>query len=759
MGIQKKSTFARFTRHLLFSPIHVCCTLTSVFIAQNTVAESVSAESVDEVIITASKRNLALKDFSGSVTVVQGDALNPLATISDIANQVPGLTATNIGLRNTTALTIRGLRTDQTGSKDYAGDGGTVATYIDNIPMQGFFVPPAMGLKDLQQIEAVRGPQGTLYGNASVGGLIRYVTAKPDLTKNAVSINASLSQTAESDDLNHETDVVVNVPLIDNTLGIRVLLSKEKNAGFIDNEYLLTGEQQDTNADETDQARASILWRPVDELSIRGTYSYQKINTDDRQASNEAVTGDEFSATSKYLQPLNGELHLSSADADYDFGFATLTASLSRSDYTSKTIGDQTDFLLTNYGDGYYAEYEDFSAFTRGDVDVIKNSGELRLVSPNDQSLRWLVGAFVSNDDLDVTIADRVPGFDAVFDEDRPDDLDYLATQTEVLNEKAIYAEVAYDLLANWEVVVGVRHFKFKDDLKICSLLFPASEPYEGDNYPLACVNDKDNTSGSLGKFSTKYKFSDSQNIYFTVAEGFRRGGTNLMPVEITNNRSYAPDKVVNYEVGTHSDFLDGKIQFNGSLFYMDWKDIQVSTYTEEGYNIIANAGKARSKGIELETLAQLNQAWNVRFSYSYTDAALTGKPLVLVSNEYDEITVQSGDRLPGSPKQQWSLGLGYQQALTVATLTGRVSYSYSGDITTALNKNFADYEQLDGYGTVNAQIGLQWSNWQFAAFANNLGNTQAITGKRSASRYGELGQFDYITRPRTIGLTAHYHF
>jgi iron complex outermembrane receptor protein len=758
MTTKKISTKTVCTSRALLASLPICCALAPLLMAQTVAAESNSAGAVEEVVITASKRNQTLKDFPGSVTVVPGDTLNPNATISDVANQVPGLTVTNIGPRNSAALIIRGLRTDQLGSNDFAGDGSTVTTYVDNVPLQGFFVPPSIGLKDLQQIEVLRGPQGTLYGNASVGGLIRYVTAKPDLTKNTVAINAAVSQTAESSSFNYDTDLVVNTPLIDNTLGVRLLLGKQSNAGFIDNKSLLSGKKDDINSDQTTQLRATILWKPTDEFSLTSGYNYQKINADDRQASNESVTGDKYTASNKYLQPMEGDLRLSSVDAVYDFGWATLTASASRYDYTTKTQADQTDFLLHTYGEGYYAEDPNFSAFRRGDVDVVKNSGELRLVSPNDQPLRWLVGAFVSTDDLDVAIADYVPGFYKTFDEKRPHDLDYLFSQTEKLREQSVYTEVAYDVKPQWEVSVGARHFRYKDALASCSLVFPARTEYVGDNYPLACSNDDDDQSGYLSKFSTKYKFNQHQNIYFTVAEGFRRGGANLLPVEVNHNRSYKPDTVTNYEIGSHSDFMDGKIEFNGSLFYMDWKKIQVSATTEEGYGITANAGTARSKGVELETLTQLNEAWSARLSYTFTDAALT-ESVVIISNEGDTINAHSGDRLTGAPKHQWNLGLNYQQAIKTATLFAGINYAYSSDTTTALNKSFADYAHLNGYSMVNAHVDVSLRNMSFGLFVNNMGNTHAVTGKRTTTFYGANGQFDYITRPRTLGLKASYQF
>ncbi|MES2675709.1 MAG: TonB-dependent receptor [Pseudomonadota bacterium] len=733
------------------------CGISFLLISVPTIADATDpVTQIEEVVVTASKRDQRLKDFSGSVSVVKMDSLKPLATLSDIANQVPGLSVINNGPRVATAITMRGLRMDNMSANDFGGDGATVASYVDNIPLQGFFVPPAFSFKDLQQIEMLRGPQGTLYGNSSIGGLIRYVTAKPDLSKTIVNINASVSQTAASYGSNYDTDLIVNAPLIDNTLGVRLMFGKENNAGFIDNDYLLDGKKRDINSDETSQIRATVLWQPTDLFSLTSSYHYQKINADDRQAANKNFTQDNHTSSSRYLQPMQGELRLSSIDAVYDFDWAKLTASASRYDYTTQSMADQTDFLLTVYGEGYYAEYEDFSAFTRGDVDVIKNSGELRLVSAEDQSLRWILGAFLSTDDLDVSIVDYVPGFAAVFAEERPNDLDFIRTQAETLHEQSAYGELAYDIKPEWEVVLGARYSKYKDDLNVCSLLFPTSTEYVGSNYPLECLPSDDTQTKSLGKFSTKYKFSENQNIYFIAAEGFRRGGANFLPVEIDHNRSYKPDTVVNYEVGTHSDFLNSTLQLNGAVFYMDWKKIQVSTTIEEGDSVTANAGTARSKGFELGALAQLNQAWDLRIGYSYTDAALT--ETVMSINGGDE-NAYAGDRLPGAPQDEWNLGLDYQQAIDTATLTAGIDYYYASKITTALNKDYADYANLSGYSMVNAQANVIWRNWRAGVFVNNMGNTLAITGRRTTTNFGAQGQFDYVTRPRTVGLNVGYKF
>ena len=763
MAIKKSFSRLSITAKSIIFPIQLCCAIAPLLIAQSVVAAE-SVENIDEVIVTASKRNQSLKDFSGSVSVIRGDSFNPGASISDLADQVPGLSVINNGPRAISAVTIRGLRMDEVSPRDTGGDGSTVTTYIDNIPLQGFFAPPANSLKDLEQIEVLRGPQGTLYGNASSGGLIRYVTAKPDLTKTTVKLETSASQTKESEDTNYGADLIVNAPLIDDVLGVRLLLSKEDNAGFIDGEslykfqqdkansdYITTyiGEKADINSDETKQFRASVLWKPVDELSLSASHSYQKINADDRQSTNKEITGDKFSATNYFLQPSEGILKLSSLDATYDFGWATMTASASVYDYIMDSTADQTDFLLTLdtlNGWGYYTSYDDFTAFTRNNINVDKNSGELRLVSPNDQPLRWLVGTFVSKDDLDVSTVDRVPGFKNVFGEDRTDAFDYLATQTEVLDENSIYSELAYDLTPDWEIAVGGRYFKYEDDLEVCSITFPN---------PIGCVSDDDDNSGSLAKFSSKYKFSESKNIYLAISEGYRRGGANLLPIEITHNRSYEPDTVVNYEVGTHSDFYNGKLQFNGSIYLMDWKKIQVSSVVE-GYGAVVNAGTARTKGIELETITELNRHWNLKLSYSLADAELT--ETILAVSGGDE-NANSGDRLPGAPKHEWNLGLNYQNSFADGEFDAGINYSYASDMTTALNKTFADYALLDSYRMVNARASVTLRNWQLGVFANNMTNTHAVTGKRTATLYGEHGQSDFITRPRTLGIKVGYQF
>lgn len=698
---------------------------------------------IEEVIVTAAKRAQSLEDFTGAISVVNN--FSGVNNIGDIATQVPGFSIVDAGPRNPTGLVIRGLRMNEVDANDLGGDGSMVASYVDNIPLQGYFVPPSFSLKDLQQVEVIRGPQGTLYGNASIGGLIRYITAKPELDKSTVRIGGELSQTDHSDDLNYDTDLVVNTPLIDNTLGLRLMLGKTENAGFIDNPYLINGAQDDINDDETRQARISLLWQANEKFSLNTMYDYQKVNVGDRQASNESFTGDEYTASSRILQPMQGELQLASIDANYEMEWATLTASVNHYDYQYADRADQTDYFIwldDYYEMFYYTSYEDMYGVAAANVDVLKDSAELRLASADDQRLRWLVGAFYSRDDLNVAYKETVPGFGAFIGEDRPADIDYFSTQDETLDEISTYAELTYDLTAKWEAGIGGRYFRYDDDLEKCSAVYPAD---------LLCENGDDVSNDTLGKFSTTYRFSDDHKAYLIVGEGYRRGGANLTPPDVTINSFYAPDKATNYEAGFNAWWLDQRLNLNIALFTINWENIQVDMTSEDGRSFIGNAGEARSQGVELDGSLQLTDAFTLRAAYSDTDAQIT--------ETVAEISVYDGDRLPGSPGTQWSLSLDFNQEFNGALWDASIGMNRIGDVTTALNADSYNYQRLDSYTIANARAGVTLGNWRLGAFVNNIENTRGITGARSDEYYGEQGQFEYVTRPRTIGMSVTYQY
>ena len=167
--------------------------------------------------------------------------------------------------------------------------------------------------------------------------------------------------------------------------------------------------------------------------------------------------------------------------------------------------------------------------------------------------------------------------------------------------------------------------------------------------------------------------------------------------------------------------------------------------------NVWDNAGKARSQGIELDASAQLSNTFTLRGGYSYTDAQIT--------ESVEDIGVYDGNQLPGSPRTQWNISLDYATSFAAADVDASIGLNRVGDVYTALNSESSSYQRLDSFTTANARIGVTLSNWRVGAFVNNIENTRGITGKRSNYWHGDQGQFEYVTRPRTIGLSATYQY
>src|SRR5690606_16704963 len=193
----------------------------------------------------------------------------------------------------------------------------------------------------------------------------------------------------------------------------------------------------------------------------------------------------------------------------------------------------------------------------------------------------------------------------------------------------------------------------------------------------------------------------------------------------------------------------------SGALFYIDLEDIQISTALDNGYYVIANAAAARSQGLELDAQFTLTQGWTLRAGFAFTDAELSED----VADINGAANAYAGDRLPGSPRYQYSLGVDYSHTFDRVTLDAGLGVSRASEIYTELNDEFTDYDRLNGYTIANAQVGVIWRNWRADLFVHNIANTRGVTGKRTDYYFGEQGQFEYVTRPRTIGVSVNYTY
>lgn len=712
---------------------------------------------LEEVIVTGVKRPVSRQEYAGSLSAIDAQQLqeaNPRSVV-DLAAMVPGFNVLDTGARNPTPMIVRGVNFAAFDANDLGGDGETVATYVNNMPLQGYFVPPQFSIKDVSNIEVLRGPQGTLYGASSLTGLLRYETQRPLMNENSLQLHTRLSTTDQSDDINSDSDIIANIGVLEDTLALRMLLGYQNIGGFIDNDALLTGAEDDINDEQGHELRLSLNYQPTERLNIFLMGHTQESEIGDRQASNASFTGEDYSASSRYKQPLEGQLDVLNLEIRYDWDALTLMAIGGYYRYDEQQQTDETDFLQNAY---YYApdfttiyeDYADFSAYRDADFDVDQNSLELRLLSNTDGHIHWLAGVFYSKNDLDAAYDDITPGLFANYlGQDTANDIDTSVRQTEELTDAAIYAEVAVDIHPAAQITVGGRYFDYGDDITVC-----ASYPnYFADVY---CDSQDVSDTGTQFKLAGLYRLSEHQALYLNISEGFRRGGANYNPTEVESNKRYDPDTTLNYELGFNGNLLQQRLQLNAALFYIEWSDIRVDSVNDLGYLIFSNANDAVSQGLEVSVNALLSEQFSLQSSYAYANAYLSEDAL-----NYNGVGDNGfkNDRLPGSPKDQVYLGLRFTETFYHWGVQANLNAHYSGAIKTQLNDTHLDYQELGGYTLWHANVFIDQDHWRVGAFINNLTNKRAVTGIRGESYYGAQGAFEYINRPRTVGIDLSYRF
>lgn len=704
---------------------------------------------LEETLVTALKqRPIKRNDYMGSVSLVDREELqrNYPSNIIDIAAIVPGLHGQDTGARNPTPVTIRGLNFDPVSSNDLGSDGTTVASYVDDIPLQGYYSPPQFIVKDLARVEVLRGPQGTLYGASSLAGLIRYETRKPTLDEFSVNLHTRISQTAESNDSNYDSDIITNLPLVDDTFAARILLSYTDNGGFIDNDYLSDGAKKDINDEQITAARLHLLYQPSDRMTIALMAQQQEVKVKDRQADNATFTGKNYHASHRYLQPMKGDLQTSSLSFSYDFERATFEIYSSFYEYDQQQTKDLTDLYLHYYG--YPSSYQ---SFEESDVNATQLSVEAKVSSQLEGPFNGVIGIFYSDNDLTVSLdeylSDQAATFQAV---------EFSASQDQNLKDLALFTELNWSASPILEFTVGGRYFDYSDNAEACSAF--ATDP-------LVCYDESVDDNHNSFKIAGLYRLTDNINFYANISEGFRRGGANPgIPDELANRRNYTPDTTVNYEVGINSLLWQQRLRLNIGLFYIDWADVQLVSYeavpsTGQLVSYIANANDAVSQGIELEIDTQLNSVLSLITSISYVDATLSqNAPSYNDADGFGD-NGYNHDRLPGSPKTQAYMTVLFKQMIAQFEFDASVSANYIGNVTTQLNDEHVNYTELGGYTLLNANMGLGEDYWHVRLFMNNVTNKRAVTGQQGDFYYGPQGKFSYINQPRTVGVDVNYQF
>jgi len=743
---------------------------------------SATASNDTEIVVTALKRatNLQRTPLAISAIGAQSLANQGITDSSQLARATPNLVIrenSNGGSR----VTIRNI---------YASGEPTVGLYYDETPITGSVgvssdaggTTPDIRLFDVERVEVLRGPQGTLYGAGSMAGTVRLIFNKPDLYHYDGSMSGQLS-TVSHGDLGYNLQGEVNVPIAEGVLAARAVGFYEHQGGWLENSTLGL---HDFNKSKSYGGRLLVRFRPVDNLTIDGMAVLQdrhgySSSWDYQEYVNGGPKYDQSLAT---LTPQRDKLQLYSGTLNWDFGFATLTAIASYSkrnlafnfDYTPYFTGAAAKATPTSAGCLRYnnipaggacdpaqlAGYRDY-ALSQAPITAYQpqstrtSTQEVRLAN-GDHRLQWTIGGYHSyrknfvDSSLDTT--DAVTG-KMLF----PHKIWYRRTVLDILEQYAAFGEVTYKLTHKLSLTAGLRYFDYKKtdtgEVQVGNIVVG--------NYPQPPITAHSSENGTVLKFNASYQLTRDVMLYASASQGFRPGGVNEsigLPAALG---PYHSDSLWDYEIGFKTAWFDRKLIINGDIFQINWKNLQVSASANDGaFGFITNAGDVRVRGIEIESTIRPIDRLTLQASGSYTVAKLRGDEVAPPG-----ITIigagSDGDYVPMTPKWtlQGSAGYVFPVSDSLEVLT-YADVNYMGPSWTQFDRVNAYEHRLPGYALTGLRFGLQSSDnrWGVYAFVNNVFNVLGLTSKNGGASTGGLDAINVVSvRPRTIGLNFRTKF
>ena len=735
-----------------------------------------------EVVVTAQKRNEALADIPMSVSVVASEALErqQADNFQDLVSMVPGLSI-NTNTRGVSRITLRGVNT--------GGVASTVGVYVNDVPFgsssglaNGAVLAGDFDTFDMSRIEVLRGPQGTLYGASSLGGVIKYVANEPSTDGFEGRLQATMEDVSGGD-AGYAVTGVLNVPMGE-SFAIRASGFYRQDEGFIDSignnpvpslqnpdVNIFDGTRVDKNLNglESTGGRISALFEPSDSFSLNLTALFQDIksdNTDIFEAdpdNYDPLYGD-LVASRYYPEPTDSEYRIYSATIDWDTGPVRLQSVTSWGEF-KQTFQDDATLIPLQVAPGVFIPLSPLVTLLVSDpvtaqppisgilnqiTSTDKFTQEFRIISPDSESFEWLMGAYYTNEDSGLDpqqitgvlagTLDPVPGLPLLAD----------GTVISTYEELAFFANATWHVTDRFDLAFGGRWSE--NDQK-------ASQVLDGLLYggvPIVFDDVKSSESPFTYSISPRYEISDNTSVYARVATGFRPGGPNLLPPGSPPGTptSYDSDELTSYELGLKSITASGAFSLDAAAFYLDWKDIQLLTRINNvGLN--ANGGTAVSKGLEFTATARATEGLSFSLTGAYTDAYLTQDTDPIVGG-------LDGDSLPWIPEWQLALSGDYEWSVfgdSTAYVGGSVAYT-GNRMADFSNRNVnGDIREADAYTTIDLRTGLLKDKWSIELYAKNVTDERGINDIQAPGAYPNGAVGIGVIRPRTIGLSLGMRF
>jgi outer membrane receptor protein involved in Fe transport len=748
-----------------------------------------TSDGLEEIIVTATKRSEDIQKVPMSIQALSTQKLeeNHVSSFQDYAKLLPsvsfqdGAAGGGSGGPGFARVYMRGVSSG--GDGNHSGPQPSVGMYLDEQPITTIQGSLDIHIYDVQRVEALAGPQGTLYGASSEAGTIRIITNKPELgvTKGGYDVQGNYVQNGT---FGYVAEGFTNLPLGD-AAAIRLVGWTEHDSGFIDNVHqgytYSTGVLIDNSAvvkkhyndATTTGARAALRVELNDRWTITPSVitQYEKTNG---FPGFDATLGDlkvahykpESTQDSWVQSALTVEGKIGNFDIVYAGAFLKRQDE-THSDYTDYSIGYDTSYA--QYFTNNAGAFIDGSQYITGKDHYQKYSNELRISSPKDMPFRFVGGLFQQRQTHEIEQRYLVEGLaTASTVSARWPDTWWLTEQERVDRDSAVFAELSYDFTPKLTATVGARYFESRNSLQgffgvgsgnpqgylhdyYGAQLCVNSNPFHGAPCEKLTSSTTSKDSGTTPKFNLTYKFDDQHLLYATWSKGFRPGGANRYDA----NAPYKPDYLTNIELGWKTSYLDNHLRFNGAVFSEDWKDFQFAYLGSNGFTIINNVGQARINGIETSVEVAASRGLSVSAAVAYYDAKLKQDYCKDPTDCANTLQAPSGTQLPVTPKfkgnvtGRYKFSAGNHDAFVQGTVI------YQGDSTADLRPAVnALVGKVPAFATVDASTGIELGHGNLELFITNLLDERGQLGRFTECAPGTCTTiYAQPTQPRTVGI------
>ena len=730
----------------------------AVLVSANTIAQDDMM--IEEVIVSAQKKTENLQNVPISVTTLSSDELDAL-NIKDFADYVLQLPAASAVQRRPGQgqIFMRGI--SDGGNNNQSLQGPAVAIYLDESPVTMIGDNLDVHVYDIERVESLTGPQGTLYGAASQAGNLKIITKKPTGEFDS-GFNLSAESTRGGDG-STMVEGFVNIPLSENA-ALRFVGFNDRDGGFIDSvndsiTYPVSGitrsnevfVEDNFNDAVKDGYRAALRVDLSENWKLDVNYMGQETSTNGVWDHNPDELG-EYNVSRFYDDKTHDEWTRFSATVTGDLGFADLTFTTSSLERDFEVLSDYSHYSIDGYVEGYYTCYEyyfgpcvDPSIQFENDTHQEYDTTEIRLSSKEGEKFNWIIGAFQTENVTDYDSQWHVPAINPDAAVPGSKDLYYQTDQVRSEDESAVFGEIYYQINDKMELTLGHRKFDNETTLKgfVGTIWWPNS--LYGSTTRPDNVNSLYDGSDSISKVNLSYQIDNNSMIYITRSEGYRPGGANRTT---QLGATYDADFLTSTEFGFKSISMDGRLRVNGAMYQMDWDDIQLGWFDSSIslLGLVDNIGKANSNGFEVDAKYILSDTVTVAVGYANNEAVLKEDYVLRGAVE-----AKNGQDLPFTPDTKYNVTINVD---TGDTSSLQFNYVFVDEMWNDLF--FDDREMQDSYGIANLSFTTQvGENSTMQIYMDNIFDEVAQLYINSE----DIQRLTTVNRPTTVGVKFSWNY